>query len=84
MRQAFCAADESGKLAICSVVCLVRFMVEAPAQSGPLRALIHPGPVAWVHVRLPGTFITDSGITGGSAGLSLVEARKLFSVPTKP
>ena len=28
---------------ICSAVCLVRFMVESPAQSGRLRTLIHPG-----------------------------------------
>jgi hypothetical protein len=32
-------------------VCLVRFMVESPAQSGRLKTLIHPGPVAGVHVR---------------------------------
>jgi hypothetical protein len=31
-------------------VCLVRFMVESPAQSGRLRTLIHPGPVSGVHV----------------------------------
>jgi hypothetical protein len=31
-------------------VCLVRFMVESPAQSGRLKTLIHPGPVAGVHV----------------------------------
>lgn len=35
---------------ICSAVCLVRFMVESPAQSGRRRTLIHPGPVSGVHV----------------------------------
>ncbi|MCP9943416.1 hypothetical protein KBY70_13565, partial [Cyanobium sp. ATX 6E8] len=35
---------------ICSAVCLVRFMVKSPAQSGRLRTLIHPGPIAGVHV----------------------------------
>jgi hypothetical protein len=35
---------------ICSAVCLVRFMVESPAQSGRLKTLIHPGPVAGLHV----------------------------------
>jgi len=35
---------------ICSAVCLVRFMVKSPAQSGRLRTLIHPGPVSGVHV----------------------------------
>jgi GDP-L-fucose synthase len=35
---------------ICSAVCLVRFMVESPAQSGRLRTLIHPGPISGVHV----------------------------------
>ena len=37
---------------ICSAVCLVRFMVESPAQSGRLRTLIHPGPISGVHVML--------------------------------
>ena len=37
---------------ICSDVCLVRFMVESPAQSGRLKTLIHPGPVSGVHVRI--------------------------------
>jgi hypothetical protein len=32
-------------------VCLVRFMVESPAQSGRLRTLIHPGPISGVHVK---------------------------------
>lgn len=36
---------------ICSVVCLVRFMVESPPQSGRLRTYIHPGPGPGVHVR---------------------------------
>jgi len=31
-------------------VCLVRFMVESPAQSGRMRTLIHPGPTSGVHV----------------------------------
>lgn len=35
---------------ICSAVCLVRFMVKSPAQSGRLKTLIHPGPVSAVHV----------------------------------
>ena len=35
---------------ICSAVCLVRFMVKSPAQSGRLRTLIHPGPLSGVHV----------------------------------
>jgi len=33
-------------------VCLVRFMVESPAQSGRMRTLIHPGPTSGVHVTL--------------------------------
>ena len=37
---------------ICSAVCLVRFMVESPAQSGRLRTLIHPGPNSRVHVMV--------------------------------
>ncbi|MCP9793514.1 hypothetical protein KBZ20_17255, partial [Vulcanococcus limneticus Candia 3F8] len=37
---------------ICSAVCLVRFMVESPAQSGRMRTLIHPGPVSGVHVTV--------------------------------
>jgi hypothetical protein len=37
---------------ICSAVCLVRFMVESPALSGRMRTLIHPGPIAGVHVIL--------------------------------
>ena len=37
---------------ICSAVSLVRFMVESPAQSGRLRTLIHPGPVAGAHVTI--------------------------------
>ncbi len=39
---------------ICSAVCLVRFLVESLAQSGRLRTLIHPGPVAGVHVTRTG------------------------------
>ncbi len=39
---------------ICSAVCLVRFMVGSPAQSGRLSTLIHPSPVSGVHVRLVG------------------------------
>jgi len=35
---------------ICSAVCLVRFMVESPAQSGRLKTLIHPGPIVGIHV----------------------------------
>jgi len=35
---------------ICSAVCLVRFRVESPAQSGRMRTLIHPGPISGVHV----------------------------------
>lgn len=35
---------------MCSAVCLGRFMVKSPAQSGRLRTLIHPGPVSGVHV----------------------------------
>jgi len=41
---------------ICSAVCLVRFMVESPAQSGRMRALIHPGPIPGVHVTATGFF----------------------------
>ena len=37
---------------ICSAVCLVRFMVKSPAQSGRLRTLIHPGPLSGVHVNI--------------------------------
>jgi len=35
---------------ICSAMCLVRFMVESPAQAGRIRTLMHPGPIARVHV----------------------------------
>jgi hypothetical protein len=35
---------------IFSAVCLVRFMVESPAQSGRMRTLIHPGTISRVHV----------------------------------
>jgi len=37
---------------ICSAVCLVRFMLRSPAQSGRLRTLIHPGLISGVHVRI--------------------------------
>ncbi len=37
---------------ICSAVCLVRFKVESPAQSGRLRTLIQPGPASGVHVSM--------------------------------
>jgi hypothetical protein len=37
---------------ICSGVYLGRFMVEYSAQSGRMRALIHPGPVSEVHVKM--------------------------------
>jgi hypothetical protein len=37
---------------ICSAVCLVRFMVRSPAQSGRMRTLIHPGSIARVHVKV--------------------------------
>ena len=36
---------------ICSAVCLVRFMLVSPAQSGRLKTLIHPGPVSGGHDR---------------------------------
>jgi len=45
---------------ICSAVCLVRFMVESPAQSGRMRTLIHPGPVSGVHVTMAAAAI-DAG-----------------------
>ena len=37
---------------ICSAVCLVRFMVESPAQCGRLKTLIHPGAVIRVQVTI--------------------------------
>ena len=37
-----------------SGVCLVRFMVESPAQFGRLKTLIHPGLFSGVHVRVNG------------------------------
>ena len=33
-------------------VCLVRFMVESPAQSGRMRTLIHPGLIAGAYVNI--------------------------------
>ncbi|MCP9943474.1 hypothetical protein KBY70_13880, partial [Cyanobium sp. ATX 6E8] len=45
---------------ICSAVCLVRFMVKSPAQSGRLRTLIHPGPIAGVHVMIAWIFTVVS------------------------
>jgi hypothetical protein len=36
---------------ISTAVCLVRFMVKSPAQSGRLRTLIHPGPVSQIQVN---------------------------------
>ena len=35
---------------ICPGVCLVRFIVKSPAQSGRMRTLIHPGPILGDHV----------------------------------
>jgi hypothetical protein len=43
-------------------VCLVRFMVESPAQSGRLRTLIHPGPVSGVHVNRSGNFLINGNV----------------------
>lgn len=36
---------------ICSAVCLVRFMVESPAQLDRVRTLIHPGLTSGVHIK---------------------------------
>ena len=48
---------------ICSAVCLVRFMVESPTQSGRLRSLIHPGLVSGVHVMLAATMPLSRVVT---------------------
>ncbi len=63
---------------ICSAVCLVRFMVESPAQSGRLRTLIHPGPVAGVHVILNGhgrlyNYVAESSGEGWTEQINMGE-----------
>jgi hypothetical protein len=43
--------DTGDRDEICFAVCPVRFMVKFTAQSGRMKTLIHPGPIAGVHVK---------------------------------
>jgi hypothetical protein len=40
-------------------------MVESPAQSGRMRTLIHPGPIAGVHVSDSLSVFLDSRVNSG-------------------
>ena len=52
-------------------LCLVRLMVESPAQSGRMRTLIHTGPISGVHVR---SDLANSESYSGTAQLGVAYA----------
>lgn len=64
---------------IYSAVCLVRFMVKSPAQSGRLRTLIHPGSVSGVHVNGANAFWVM-----GTVRIAVKAAAAMFPIASRP
>ncbi|MFM7676931.1 MAG: hypothetical protein ACKO5F_15430 [Synechococcus sp.] len=52
-------------------------MVESPAKSGRMRTLIHPGPIAGVHVKSISREILDKEVIEGDTLKSLLSESRM-------